>query len=184
VRAPTFKIDPDLWWSATSFRSDPAVLERLLGQYAYALRQYAADILQGDFRVFPDLEKPVRKNEFSELAQKHYRYLVEVYGFALVDEIYSLRSFGNCQLRFESDTAGVKITKDRGQVFVEIGSLSIPDSEWKGLQSLAGDEVPIDPDETKPVDERYDDLVSRQAQLLREYCDSLLRGNFEAWNSR
>lgn len=36
-------------------------VERIMGKYAQALRKHAADVLQGDFTIFPELEKIVRK---------------------------------------------------------------------------------------------------------------------------
>lgn len=36
-------------------------IERIMRNYARALREHAADVLQGDFAIFPELEKIVRK---------------------------------------------------------------------------------------------------------------------------
>lgn len=36
-------------------------IERIMGKYAQELRKHAADVLQGDFTIFPELEKIVRK---------------------------------------------------------------------------------------------------------------------------
>lgn len=57
LRAPSLKLDrpplDDLF--------KPSNLEKILAQYAQALRKYAIDILRGDFSVFNELSKIVKE---------------------------------------------------------------------------------------------------------------------------
>ena len=56
-RDPSFKIDrppPEELYK-------PSTFEKILGQYATAVEKYARDVLLGDFRIFDELEKLVKK---------------------------------------------------------------------------------------------------------------------------
>jgi hypothetical protein len=57
LRTGKYAIDEDRFGKALT-RKD---IKELLSTYARGLREHAADILQGDFTVFPELEKIVRK---------------------------------------------------------------------------------------------------------------------------
>ena len=57
LRTGKYAIDQDRFGKALT-RKD---IKEILSTYARGLREHAADVLQGDFTVFPELEKIVRK---------------------------------------------------------------------------------------------------------------------------
>lgn len=57
LRTGKYAVDQDRFGKALT-RED---IKEILSTYARALREHAADVLQGDFSVFPELEKIVRK---------------------------------------------------------------------------------------------------------------------------
>jgi hypothetical protein len=57
LRTGKYAIDQDRFGKALT-RKD---IKDILSTYARALREHAADVLQGDFSIFPELEKIVRK---------------------------------------------------------------------------------------------------------------------------
>ena len=56
LRTGKYAVDQDRFGKALT-RED---IKEILSTYARALREHAADVLQGDFSVFPELEKIVR----------------------------------------------------------------------------------------------------------------------------
>lgn len=57
LRVPGYIVSSG-YFGQTLTRQD---IERIMGKYAQDLRKHAADVLQGDFTIFPELEKIVRK---------------------------------------------------------------------------------------------------------------------------
>jgi hypothetical protein len=65
-------------------------------------------------------------NAILRQVRESFDFLVQEYGFAVTQEVYDAQNFGNVLMRFESPDQVVKITIDRGQVFVEIGATAAP----------------------------------------------------------
>ena len=57
LRVPGYVVSPGYFGQKLT-RKD---IQRIMGGYARALREHAGDVLQGDFSIFPELEKIVRK---------------------------------------------------------------------------------------------------------------------------
>ena len=57
LRVPGYIVSPGYFGQKLA-RKD---IERIMRKYAQSLREHAADVLQGDFSIFPELEKIVRK---------------------------------------------------------------------------------------------------------------------------
>lgn len=76
LRSPSSRVKQkfqEAFTPASCFESRAAGLERILWQYATALRQHAIDILTGDFRVFTTLAQIVAKRaeELQQQKRKH-----------------------------------------------------------------------------------------------------------------
>jgi hypothetical protein len=56
LRNPSLRID----WTKIQEPLTPESVETIVGSYARAVREHATDILQGDFRIFPELERIVK----------------------------------------------------------------------------------------------------------------------------
>lgn len=62
LRAPQLKIEqPPIDSLFKPRRNFEKFIEKILIQYANSLEQYAIDVLKGDFRIFAELEKIVKK---------------------------------------------------------------------------------------------------------------------------
>lgn len=57
LRTGKYAVDQDRFGKALTHKD----IKEILSTYARGLREHAADVLQGDFTIFPELEKIVRK---------------------------------------------------------------------------------------------------------------------------
>src|SRR6266550_3475553 len=61
-------------------------------------------------------------------------FLVER-GFEVVDDSYNPEAFGNAFVRFESKDFAVRVVRDRGQIFADVGPAQTSD-EWHDLRRV------------------------------------------------
>ena len=64
--------------------------------------------------------------KFFDKVRQYFRYLIDDYGFSVAREETS-RSFDNCLIVLQSSNCRVRVVRDRGTVFVEVGPRSAPD---------------------------------------------------------
>jgi hypothetical protein len=57
-------------------------------------------------------------NLFIEQVKKHFHYLLDSYKFSITDERVGFDNFGNALVQFKSKKVLLRITLDRGQVFI------------------------------------------------------------------
>ncbi len=125
---------------------------------------------------------------FIELVKKHFGYLVEKYGFAVVAERYDPEIFGNGLVRFQSPSVIITVVLDRGQVLTDVQ----PYPEILGREFGLGTIIEfLAPEVSEPVyvfPDEWDDYwamiewqTARVACMLSRHCVSLLAGRFSEW---
>jgi hypothetical protein len=113
---------------------------------------------------------------------------MDEYGFSVVHEVYSPGIMGNAVVVFKSDTTGIKIVVDRSQVLVNIGKLTMPEEEWFELSDIvhfyapALEDVYVFPRDFQNNQDTVELQVGRLAQIIRQYCEPLLKGDFSDEN--
>ena len=119
----------------------------------------------------------------AELIKNHFKYLLDEYGFSIEREYYSPEIMGNAAVVYISNTTGVIIAVDRSQVLISIGRSALPEDQWFEFSDVIHFYAPtvkeayiFQIDDTHLVEVELQ--LERLAQLLRKYCEPLLRGNF------
>jgi len=130
----------------------------------------------------------MKQHAFAEQVKKHFHYLVDDYGFSVVDEKHDPEAFGNSLVDFQSSTAVIRVLLDRGQVLVDIRPSIEPPTFWFDLGSLveflapeADEPVYVFPETWDNYYEMIEWQVARLARVLRQYCALVLRGEFSQW---
>lgn len=125
---------------------------------------------------------------FAEQIKKHFHYLIDDYGFSVIDERYDHEAFGNSLVQFRSSTTDVVVVLDKGQVLIDISPYpEIPNYRF-GLATVVEF---LSPDADEPAyifPEKWDNYygmidwqVTRLTRVLRQYCAPVLRGEFSKW---
>ena len=130
----------------------------------------------------------MEKYVFAEQVKKHFHYLIDEYGFSVVDERYDAEAFGDSLVQFQSSTVDLSIILDRGQVLIDIGPHpESPDYRF-GLVSVieflapeADEPAYIFPETWDNYYDMIDWQVTRLARVLQQYCAPVLRGEFSQW---
>lgn len=128
--------------------------------------------------------------KFIEQTKRHFRYLIDDYSFSVVDEEYDPEAFGNSLVRFRSSTADVVLVLDRGQVLIDINPYPMMQDCQFGLPSVVKFLAPevsepayIFPETWENYNDMIDSQLERLARVLRQYCSSVLRGEFSDWEA-
>ena len=126
-------------------------------------------------------------SKFPEQVKKHFQYLVDDYGFSIVTK-HAPEIFGGSAVNYESDTIGVEIALDRGEVFGRIGPRCDPPETWNDIASLILFLFPQIPEPPYEYPERWNDpdamiewQVARLARITREHLAPVLKGEFSQW---
>ena len=126
--------------------------------------------------------------QFVELVKKHFQYLLDDYGFSVVDERYEPQVFGNSLVQFHSSNMEIMIVLDRGHVSIDISPHPNPLGYQFGLSTILEYLVPeverLAYDYSEAPDDYYSRIIwqiTRFAPLLHEHCDKVLRGEFSDW---
>jgi len=126
---------------------------------------------------------------FADQAKTKFRYLIDSYGFTVVDELYDPEAFGNSLVQYRSASLDIYIILDRGRVLVDIAPYPNVSNYRFGLLSFIeylapelGEIEYIYPDEPEDYNGKIDWQVERVAGLLQQYCaEPVLTGEFSAW---
>jgi len=134
----------------------------------------------------------IERVAFFDQVKKHFRYLIDDYGFSVVYERYDEKVFGNCIVVFQSKDCRIRVVLDRGDIFVQIGPLSAPavwspasSHLWFDLgtiiafltQEAKADRAEwfyIPPDEPLDHDARIDWQLNKLADTLQSYGKQIL----------
>lgn len=131
----------------------------------------------------------MREYSFAKRVKEHFSYLVDKYGFSIVEERYDPKVFGNGLVRFQSLTLSISVVLDRGQVLIDF----TPYPEMPGYQfdlgtvikflALANRETAyIFPEKWDDYYEMIEHQIVRAAHMLKQYCAPVLKGQFSEWN--
>lgn len=128
-------------------------------------------------------------NDFAELVKQQFRFLIEQYGFSVVDEDKNPRIFGGRLVQFRSETTVVIVTDDQGSVTVDVGPVSEPRIAQYDLINIVSFLAPAEkmssqinpPELARQPEKRIRYQVEKFASLLKQYCDPFLRGDFSRW---
>ena len=116
------------------------------------------------------------EKSFPTAITKYFGFLLDS-GFSIYDKAeYDSGAFGNGYYRFSSGTVGIEIALDRGQVLVAIGKISQDRKDWLEwshvLKAYASGVEAYD------FDVDVETQVKRISELLQQFCEELLDGNF------
>ena len=117
-----------------------------------------------------------REKIFPNAINNYFDFLFD-YGFSIYDKVeYDSDAFGNGYYRFRSETVGLEIVLDRGQVLMAVGKISQDRRDWLEwshvLKAYASDVKAYD------FDVDIETQVKRISELIQQYCTKLLGGNF------
>jgi hypothetical protein len=125
----------------------------------------------------------------SSLVRQHFRYLTDEYGFSITRDDYFPEHMGNADMLFVSPQTGVEIVLDRGQVLINIGPIIQARKEWFEFSDVVHYFAPeIEPvyifsEDASSYQAAIESQVARLAQLMRQYCEPLLKGDLSTQNS-
>jgi hypothetical protein len=122
---------------------------------------------------------------FAELVMKHFKYLIDSYGFTVAKEE---PIHGGTVVEFRSRYCRVRVVLDRCQVVVEIGPNKLFNKPWFDLSYVilfkdpdSHFEYEFDPEGyVQDRESSQDRQVRRVAELTRRYCEEMLRGDFSS----
>ncbi len=131
----------------------------------------------------------MKHNIFAEIVKRYFHYLITDYGFRIVEERYDPESFGNSLVVFQLNLTFISLSLDKGDVYLDIGSVSNPKNtynlgtvieflrpqEHQRIKVFGFSKLPDDPYERMEIPIRY------WAELLHQYCQPILRGDFAQW---
>jgi hypothetical protein len=125
---------------------------------------------------------------FTDQVKKYFHYLIEDYGFSVVEERDRYDAAGDSFIQFRSSAISITVALDRGQVLIDMEPYpGVPGYQF-GLVSviefLAPDldePVYIFPEKPDNYYDRIDWQVMRLAGLLRQYCTPVLKSEFSKW---
>jgi len=130
----------------------------------------------------------MNKKSFPSLVRQYLGFLIDDYGFSLKEDINHSESFGEGVIVFWSKTTVVSIRLDRGEIWDEIGPSTEPPVAWLSqgaiIHFLTNEKrkFPINYTEySNRIDTGIELMLTNYAQLLREYCEPILRGDFSWW---
>jgi len=121
-----------------------------------------------------------REKIFSNAISNYFNFLFD-YGFSIIEkEECNTSAFGNGYYRFASETVGLEIVLDRGQVLMTIGKISQERRDWlewsQILKAYVLDIKPYD------FDVDIESQVRRIGKLLQQHCTKILGGDFSDEN--
>ena len=110
-------------------------------------------------------------------AINNYFDFLNKYGFSIIEkEEINPSAMGNGYYRFMSETTGIEIVLDRGQVLMKIGKSQQDRKDWLEWSIVLEAYAP----NVKAYDFELDidSQAKRISELLKQYCTKLLEGQF------
>lgn len=88
------------------------------------------DLFKGEVRV-----KIMRFSEILDQVKCSFSFLFDSYGFREISHVYSEESFGDFAVALQSGDLRLRIVRDKGQVFLDVGTLIDPNI-WFDLRTV------------------------------------------------
>jgi hypothetical protein len=132
----------------------------------------------------------MQSSAFSKLVRKYFDYLTDKFEFSITEERFYPESFGDAIVVFQSPTSFLTVTRERGDVLLEMGPMPNPGKkaynlgeiieflapdEWKGLKVFVFPDLPEKPEDSTEIQVRH------LSSLVGQYAEPILRGNFSRW---
>jgi len=125
---------------------------------------------------------------FSELVRRHLKYLTDEYGFSVKERLYGSEPFSDGIIEFWSSATVVVVQLDRFDLMISIGPsvesevvrLGLPrviEFLAQGTQTFRLN-FPASPTSSEEIVESG---LAQYAPVLRQHCDSVLRGDLSWW---
>ena len=130
-----------------------------------------------------------RKLEFYNLVTEYFQYFINKYGFHIVHQEFNPHLFGNAMVQLESATHRIRLFRDRGQVFLDIGLASTTSRQYD-LAMLASFLDPKStwsyksPDETSIIYSSTEWKLCEVQRIFLLYHEILLSEDFFAKKNR
>jgi len=124
---------------------------------------------------------------FFDQVEKHFHYLVDKYGFSVVKKELS-DHFDNTQIILESKECRIWVLRERGEVYVDIGPLSVPEESYDLTTLIAyltkeAEQLTYKVPDYDDYDVRIEWQVERLAGILERYyiqiCDLFREETFD-----
>ncbi|MBI5351999.1 MAG: hypothetical protein HZB50_05120 [Chloroflexi bacterium] len=113
---------------------------------------------------------------FPNAINNYFGFLNE-YGFSIIEkEEINISAMGNGYYHFMSETTGIEIALDRGQVLIKIGKSQQDRKDWLEWSIILEAYAPNL--EAYDFELDIDSQVKRISELLKKYCTKLLEGHF------
>jgi hypothetical protein len=127
--------------------------------------------------------EPVMTNPL-EIINKHFGFLITEYKFRVAKEEHSPDAMGNAYVTFVSASIGLRIAVDRGQVLLNVGSVSDKEKDWFDFTDViaffnSSVENPyffVEKTDENTTEEIIEVQVKRLASLLQRDCKPMLSG--------
>lgn len=104
--------------------------------------------------------------DFFDKIKSLFHFLFDDYNFQILQDAYESTDFGNAMIVAQSNNLCIRFIRDRGQIYVELGSLSAPGNWYELSKVLAILE------EEKHINHKY-----RNEALSQENAALALEGN-------
>lgn len=114
------------------------------------------------------------------LLKKAFKFLIEQYGFSVIEEKYDPKFFGNVLVHYQSSKMEIAVALDRSKLVIDFRPRRrIRKSSWFGIQSLYEF---LAPNTEEPARRFLDTWRTDSLEIFfHEYFESLIRGEFVMW---
>lgn len=116
----------------------------------------------------------------NELIKKYFDYLTADFGFQIIRDIYDSKSFGNAQIIYASKVVGIEVISDRGSIYLSIGRITQPVSQWFAISDIIQYFAPeIENPYLAKVYQKgsEESRIKWLSQVLLQYCKIILTGD-------
>lgn len=120
-----------------------------------------------------------------DLIIKNFDYLISQYNFHVDQKEFDPQTMGNAVVIFKSQNIGIEIVVDRDQVLISIGNQIDTREKWFDFSDVIKYYAPHIEKAyiftEKTIETTWDDAVETQlvrlSVILRQYCESVLKGD-------
>ena len=128
------------------------------------------------------------KSSFPNLVNKHFGYLIDNYHFVERKKLYRSEPFSDGVIEFRSAQTVISVRKNRDEIMIRVGPVSDPDISRLSIGDIASfinQSKRLSPFEDIDLPTASEARVEKQitiyANLLKQYCEPMLRGDFSWW---